>query len=75
MPGARSGRQLAMAKQAPHVYFWDQADEELLYGGPIEKLEFVDSNGARYELSDKFDMDRIASVAWQAAQDIREATT
>lgn len=48
-----------LQRQAETVYFWDEADQELLHGGTPEMSEFQGG----ILLADRFDMDAVARAA------------
>ena len=54
-----------LSKQSEKVYFWDEADKELMAGGAPEWSEFLVSTVSTetYLMADRFDMDAVARAA------------
>jgi hypothetical protein len=50
-------------RQAPGVYFGDDADAEIFNGGPAEMMQIRTILGNRRGVADRFDMDAVARVA------------
>lgn len=65
-----------LKRQAPQVYFWERADEELFHGGKQKWDEYGHSimwpeKSEIVTLADRFDMDAVARAAIKAMEEAR----
>ncbi len=57
-----------LKRQAPNVYFWDRADEDLFEDGPVTRTEFGPDTEIIF-MANKFNMYEVAAAAVQACRD------